>query len=131
LNQSFLTCPHQGFEPGEFKDLYDPPTTDVQFAQVNRLFEVAGYSIRRAELLPHGQPLAYLRMRRRSVPLLTDRRKLRHHIRQILKAAPVWFKQAEIAIQEDNGALLVSFLLEREQPVCTEADQEQEFLALP
>lgn len=119
------------FDDGEFKDLYEPPATETQFLQVQRLFEGVGYAVRRAEMSPHGLPVAYVRMRRKTAPLFADRRKFREHIKQILKNAPSWFSGAKMDAQQDGRSVLVSFVWERKEPLFTKAELEHEFLLLP
>ena len=124
-----VPCPC--FDADEFKDLYEPPARKIQFLHVQGLFEGAGYAVGRAELSPHGLPLAYVRMRRRTAPLFTDRRKFRQHIRHILREALPWFSLAEAVAQQDGESVLVSFFWKAPPPAFTEEDLENELLPIP
>ena len=119
------------FDGDEFKDVYSPPSPEIQFVQVQQLFEAGGYVICRAELCPHGLPLAYLRMRRKTAHLIEDQRKFQQHIEQILSKAPPLFSQAEIDAHHADRSILISFLWEAPAPAFTETDLETQFDLLP
>lgn len=122
--------PPSDVDPDDFKDLYYA-STEIEFVRVQQLFEGAGYLIRRAELSPHGLPLAYVRMVRKTAPLIEERSNFRQHVRQILTEAPFWFTQAELDTHQDGRSLVVSFLWERSESIFTDGDLENEFVLLP
>lgn len=123
--------PSPCFDADEFKELYEPTSETSQFLSVQHIFEGAGYAISRAEISPHGLPMAYVRMRRRTAPHFAQQRKFRQHIKEILKNAPSWLNGAEMDAQQDGGTVWVSFVwpgLDAAKPECP---LEHEFLPIP